>query len=156
MIAVVTLDDLLAREAIRDLVARYNSYGDSGRFAPLFDLFTPDAVMEISDLGGEPDRRVGLEQIKTIFTGARERLATPPGAAPGYIRHFTATHQIDLVDGKHATGRLYFAVLMAHGLDHWGRYIDRYVDADGRWQFEHRAVHVDGRSADSWFARPES
>jgi hypothetical protein len=148
---------VVAREGIRDLVARYNSNSDSGRFEPLFELFAEDAVMETAEYGGELVRYEGREEIKKIFVGALERMESQPqGSAGGYIRHFTATHQIDLVDADHARGRLYFAVLMAHGLDHWGRYIDEYVRRDGRWLFAHRKVHTDGRVAASWFsAAPE-
>jgi hypothetical protein len=32
---------LVARESIRDLVARYNANGDTGRFAQVLDLFRP-------------------------------------------------------------------------------------------------------------------
>jgi hypothetical protein len=149
------IDEAVAREAIRDLVARYNSNSDSGRFAPLFELFAADAVMETGELGGELTRYEGLEEITKIFTGAQDRVQSrPDSASPGYIRHFTATHQIDLIDVDHASGRLYFAVLMAHGLDHWGRYIDQYVRRDARWKFAHRKVYVDGRTAGSWFAGP--
>jgi hypothetical protein len=74
------------------------------------------------------------------------------GGAPGYLRHFTATHQIDLVDDDHATGRCYFAVIMDGGLDHWGRYLDRYRRVGEQWRFEHRRVLVDGYSPSSWFA----
>jgi hypothetical protein len=63
----------------------------------------------------------------------------------------TATHQIDLVDPSHATGRCYYQVLTAIGLDHWGRYVDRYAVVDGRWSFVERRVTVDGRSPDSIF-----
>jgi hypothetical protein len=147
------LDELLARDGIRDLVARYNSYGDSGRFAPLFELFASDAVMETGDLGGEFTRYEGLEEVTKIFTGAQDRIRSrPDSSSPGYIRHFTATHQIDLIDADHASGRLYYAVIMAHGLDHWGRYIDQYIRLDGRWKFAHRKVYVDGRNGTSWFA----
>jgi SnoaL-like domain len=72
--------------------------------------------------------------------------------APTYVRHFTATHQIDLVDDDHATGRCYFAVIMDSGLDHWGRYVDRYVRFEGDWKFEGRQVFVEGTSGTSWFA----
>lgn len=147
------IDDLLAREGIRDLVARYNSYGDSGRFEPLFALFADDAGMEIGNAGEVPTVYDGLESVKQIFTGARgrvqEQLATGDRT---YLRHFTATHQIDLLDADSAIGRCYFAVIMQHGLDHWGRYIDRYVRIEGTWKFQHRRVHVDGRSDQSWFA----
>ena len=149
----MTLDDLLARESIRDLVTRYNSYGDTGRFEPLWGLFADHIVMTISTTAGERTTYDGLERVKTVFTGANARVGDrPESAGPKYIRHFTATHQIDLVDETHATGRCYFAVLMHSGLDHWGRYIDRYVRIDGNWKFEERQVFVDGTSGDSWFA----
>jgi hypothetical protein len=149
----MTLDDLLARESIRDLVTRYNSNGDSGRFAPLKDLFAEHAVMELIGRDGSVDRYDGRERLMEIFTGAKERTSSRAAStAPVYIRHYTATHQIDLVDADHATGRCYFAVIMAEGLDHWGRYIDRYVRIDGAWRFEHRRVHVDGSTPGSWFA----
>ena len=39
--------ELIARESIRDLVARYNANGDTGRFDQLMELFAPDAVMDV-------------------------------------------------------------------------------------------------------------
>jgi len=153
----MTLDDLLAREAIRELVTRYNSYGDTGKFDRLWDLFTPDAVMEVGPVRGERRTYAGLENVKQIFTGAQDRVQSQPVAAdPPYVRHFTATHQIDLVDADHATGRCYFSVIIGGdgkgGLDHWGRYIDEYVRLDGAWRFQRRRVYVDGNVATSWFA----
>lgn len=139
--------ELVARESIRDLVARYNANGDTGRFDQVLDLFAPDAVMEIA---GEPPR-VGRDEIRTIFTGARDRAAW--GDRPVYLRHVTGTHQIDLVDEERATGRCYYFVLTAVGLDHWGRYLDEYRVVDGRWRFAARRVTTDGRSPDALFAR---
>jgi hypothetical protein len=142
--------ELSAREEIRDLVARYNANGDSGRFAQVLDLFAPDAAMELVGNDGAVRRFEGHEAIATIFTGTRDRWAG--GAAisgatgrPGHVRHFVATHQIDLEDRSHAAGRSYFAVLMPHGLDHWGRYLDRYEERDGRWLFTLRRALSDGR-----------
>jgi ketosteroid isomerase-like protein len=136
--------ELQAREAIRDTVARYNANGDTGRFAHVIELFTDDAVMEVGS-------RVctGRDEIITIFTSARDHRAGE--AAPGYVRHFTSTHQIDLIDRGHANGRLYYQVLTDVGLDHWGRYVDRYRLDDGRWKFARRTVTVDGQSARSRF-----
>ena len=132
--------ELVARESIRDLVARYNSTGDSGRFAETLALFTDDAVIE------RPDARFeGLAEIEGQFQGAAtdlSHLAGPDGRM--YLRHFTSSHQIDLVDEHHATGRCYYQVLLPMGLDHWGRYVDRYVERDGRWLFSHRKVTIDG------------
>ena len=134
------LHELLAREAIRDLVARYNSTGDSGRFAETLALFADDAVLE------RPDGRFeGLAAIEGQFHGAAtdlSHLAGPDGRM--YLRHFTSTHQIDLVDPETATGRCYYQVLLPKGLDHWGRYLDTYGVRDGRWVFTSRTVTIDG------------
>ena len=137
--------EVIARESIRDLVARYNANGDTGRFAQVRELFSPDATMDIGD--GRVYR--GLDEVMTIFTSTKEGT----GAAAGltHVRHTTSTHQIDLVDETSASGRLYFAVLTDIGLDHWGRYVDRYVVEDGRWKFASRVVSVDGWSPQSLF-----
>jgi hypothetical protein len=133
--------ELVARESIRDLVARYNANGDTGRFAQVFELFAPDAVMELHD--GELYE--GIERIETIFTGTQ---ATVKGldSSKGrvYMRHHTSTLQIDVLDNTHARGRCYYQVLMGHGLDHWGRYMDEYELRDGRWLFTRRRVTMDG------------
>ena len=141
--------ELNARESIRDLVARYNANGDTGRFAQVVALFAPDAVMETQGDGGTFVTYRGHTEIESIFTGAREHFgadAAQRSVAP-YLRHHTSTLQIDLVDQTHGTGRCYYQVLMVHGLDHWGRYFDRYEERDGRWLFTHRRVTTDGRSA---------
>ncbi len=157
-VARMTLDEVLAREGIRDLVARYNSCGDTGKFDRLWELFAVDSVMEVGPAHGERTTYTGLEEVKQIFTGAQDRVqAQAEAAAPTYIRHFTATHQIDLIDANHATGRCYFAVIIGAvsgpgGLDHWGRYIDEYVRLDGAWRFQRRRVYVDGRIESSWFS----
>ncbi len=135
----------IAREAIRDLVARYNANGDSGRFAQVRELFTADAVMAI-----EGDRSYsGIDEIMTIFTGTKSNTS----GKLTHVRHFTSTHQIDLIDATHATGRAYFAVLTDIGLDHWGRYVDTYTRTNGRWLFASRKVSVDGWSPQTLFPR---
>ena len=131
------VEELLAREEIRDLVARYNANGDAGRYEQVLELFAPDAVMDVS---GTVYR--GRDEIRTIFTGAAADFAAADGFR--YVRHATSTHQIDMTGPASAEGWLYFFVIMAHGLDHWGRYRDRYIAVDGHWRFEHRRVVVDG------------
>lgn len=143
----MTPDELLAREAIRDLVARYNANGDSGRVDKVLELFWPDAAMEVGGPAA-PVVRTGHDEIASIFTGAA--VTFRPDSAPStphHVRHYVATHVVDLVDETHATGYAYFQVLMPHGLDHWGRYFDRYEARDGEWRFARRKVTTDGHRA---------
>lgn len=139
------LSEVVARDAIKDLVARYNSYGDSGLFDRMLELFAPDAVFEVRDSVHE-----GRDAIRTFFTGVPAQTSTR-GERPTYLRHCTATHQIDLVDDTAATGRCYFFVLTSVGLDHWGRYLDDYRVVGGVWRFARRRVLPDGFSPGSLF-----
>ena len=93
--------ELTARESIRDLVARYNANGDTGRFAQVLELFAEDAVMETPDEVYE-----GRDGIARLFTGTKDNvLGMKETGKPIYLRHNTSTHQIDLVGATHATGR---------------------------------------------------
>ena len=131
------VSDLLAREAIRDLVVRYNSYGDSGLFDRMIGLFAPDAIVEIDGVAYH-----GLDEIRRALSSVSEHTSRP-GGRPAYLRHCTATHQLDLVGETTATGRCYFFVMTAVGLDHWGRYLDEYCVVDGEWRFAQRRVLPD-------------
>src|SRR5271154_1888238 len=98
--------ELVARESIRDLVARYNANADSGRFDHVLECFAPDAIME---LDGRPYR--GLDEIRSIFTGAAQLAGRGPG--PVIVRHHTSTLQIDVAGPGSATSRCYYQVLSA-------------------------------------------
>lgn len=133
--------ELIGRESIRNLVARYNSNGDSGRFDAVLELFAPDAVMVTLDTAYR-----GIDEISTIFTGTKDRFGTfgSQTGKPFYMRHCTSTHQVDFTSPTAAKGRCYYHVFMPHGIDHWGRYIDEYEQRDGRWLFTSRKVTMDG------------
>jgi ketosteroid isomerase-like protein len=142
--------ELMAREGIRDLVARYNTNGDSGRIDALMDLFSDDAVLEVV-----PDEIYrGKPEIRGLFAGAGESSREFDEIV--FIRHFTATHQIDLVDESRARGRCYFVVYTAQGADHWGRYLDAYRRVEDRWLFAERRVYVDARLPGGWAERAHS
>jgi len=144
--------ELAARESIRDLVARYNASGDSGRFEETMSLFAEDAVVEVV-----PGRTyTGRDEIRSLFTGAAKTDATEATSEPKkrrFIRHYTATHQIEVLGPDEARGRSYYAVITESGLDHWGRYVDRYVQRDGRWLFLHRHISVDASVPGGWADR---
>lgn len=138
--------ELVARESIRDLVARYNANGDAGRFAEMVKVFAPDAVMELVSADGRVRRFEGTEAITNIFTETKAAWDAAGRGPAHHVRHFVATHQIDVDDPSHARGRSYFLVLMAHGVDHWGRYVDRYETRDGQWRIVERRALSDGRA----------
>ena len=139
--------EVVARESIRDLAARYGAKIDAGRFAEVLELFLPDAVLEVPDGAGGWRQYQGREAIGGVFgeagSGGEGNVAAGP---PSYVRHFIATHQIDLVDEHHASGRMYYAVVTAHGLDRWGRFIDEYEEDEGRWRFRRRRTTGDGHA----------
>lgn len=149
--------ELIARERIRDLVARYNANADAGRFDEVVALFAADAVMELVAADGETRTFAGSDAIRSLFSQtkaawdpARARKETPGGdGGRHHVRHFVATHQIDVVDRDHARGRSYFLVLMGHGLDHWGRYVDEYGIRDGDWRIIRRKALSDGHAPDA-------
>ena len=139
--------ELSARESIRDLVARYNANADTGRFDQVLELFAPDAVMEVADRAFE-----GRDAIRTIFTTTADSVVhtAQEQTRPAYLRHSTSTLQIDLESPTRARARCYYHVIMDHGLDHWGRYVDEFTCIDGRWYFAHRRVTTDGRTPGGW------
>ena len=137
--------ELVARESVRDLVQRYNANGDSGRFGPLLELFAEDASMDVM---GSVYR--GHREIREFFEGVARGTGTQKGQRASFIRHFTSTHQIDVIGENEVRGRCYYAVLTDNGLDHWGRYVDEYRKVDDKWRFWKRKVSVDAGVPDGW------
>lgn len=141
------IDELTAREAIRDLVARYNANADTGRFREVATLFAREAVMVL------PERTLeGRAEIDAMFREVKEQVElTVPADGQQHLRHFTSTLQIDVELPNRARSRCYFQVLMTHGLDHWGRYIDEFTRQEGTWLFARREALLDGRAEGSIF-----
>jgi hypothetical protein len=136
-----------AEVEIRALVQRYNACGDSGRFDEFVALFAHDAVYEVT---GREAPFEGHDGIRQLLVEANDDLRVWGADRPFYIRHFTSTHDIDFDSPTEATGRVYYQCLMPHGLDHWGRYRDRYRVVDGRWRFAARREARDGMVEGGW------
>ena len=129
---------LVAREAIRELVARYAHAADRGRFDDVGALFADDGMLEMPD-----GRRIVSPMAIRAFL--IETSATMQVASTGsFIRHHVSSHQVTL-EGEHgAAGFAYFFVVTDRGPDHWGRYADRYVRTADGWRFASRRVRLDG------------
>jgi hypothetical protein len=143
--------ELVARESIRDRIARWNANGDAGRFAEMVQVLAPD--VEFSATGSDPIH--GREAVLAYLGGVGDRRVpptgpyVPPGGRPT-LRHYTSTMQIDMMSETSARVRSYYAVLTSTGLDHWGRYLDEFGVVDGEWLITKRTVTTEGVDPDGW------
>jgi SnoaL-like domain len=139
--------ELAAREAIRETVASYAHYADSGRFAEFAALFAPDGVLEVrseAPLQGRGSIQAFLEGVGVDLTAASTTLPM--------IRHHMSNLTINVESPTTARGACYFLAVTEHGVDHWGRYRDEFVPEGERWLFAHRFVRTDGTAPGGWAA----
>ena len=158
--------ELVARESIRDCIARYNANGDSGRIDEMVQVFAPDGVMETAGQRFDGREAIHAFMSSVVQAGrtdapnepeeaAREPTPTEDWIARGrtpFIRHFTGTTQIDVLSPTQARARSYYLFLTVHGLDHWGRYLDEFAPVDGKWLITHRREMTDAAFAGGWGA----
>lgn len=125
------LTDLLAREAVRDLIAVY-AHGVDGRdFEAVAGCFTPDGVLSI-------EGHTAFSGRQEIEQGLSVRL--PKDDPP---RHFVTGTRF-VAAGEHEIETTpYFLRLSKQGLQHWGTYTDRIVHDGERWLFARRHVVVE-------------
>jgi hypothetical protein len=141
----VELWELVARTAARDLVDRYAVSADAGRFDDLLALFTEDVVFDADGV-----RIEGRDALARYFDGVRTRLSAETATA--FIRHHVTTHRVEVEGPDAATGITYYLAITELGLDHWGRYHDRYVrdPATDRWAFASRLEKMYGWTPGAW------
>ena len=139
--------ELVAREEIRETLARYHHFGDSARFTEMAALFATDGVLEVKG-----ERAVaGRDAIIDYLTGVNRDVVALSDVP--MLRHYATNVTISVVSDGEATAASAFFVVSETGLDHWGRYRDRLVPADGGWRFAHRLVRTDGYAPDGWAIR---
>ena len=137
----MTVDELQARESIRDTLAQYNHSGDRGRVSELAACFTEDGVLDL----GKDDAARGREQIEARLSQVVWNSKTQ--SEKPLVRHHVSSIKIELEDSEHARVKSYFVVFTHIGLDHWGSYEDRFRSVSNEWLIEHRHVRVDGVSS---------
>jgi SnoaL-like domain len=141
--------ELVAREQIRDTLARYNWSGDAGRLEALAETFCVDGVLEIR--GAEPLR--GRSEITAFLGGVTGKIAVDADIKP-VVRHNVANILFTALTPDEAQVSCYFTVVTHIGLDHFGRYRDTLVPDSDTWLIKHRKVSTDWAAADSAMARP--
>jgi SnoaL-like domain len=144
----VEMWELVAREQIRDTLARYNWSGDAGRVDDLAETFCADGVLEIRGL--QPLR--GRSEIASFLSDVTGNVAGDADVKP-VVRHNIANVLFTGMTAHEAHVSSYFTVVTHIGLDHCGRYRDTLVpDGDG-WLIKHRKVSTDWAADDSAIAR---
>ncbi|MGY2127215.1 nuclear transport factor 2 family protein [Blastococcus sp. SYSU DS0617] len=124
------IQQLLAENEIRTLVARYAQYTDDARIQEWTELFVEDARMEA---GGQPmEGRPGLTEWITAVTSSMK------------LRHMMAgvTVTVDSATEAHGVADM---ILLAAVEGSWiiagaPRYVDRYVKTDDGWRFAERIL----------------
>jgi hypothetical protein len=140
--------ELVAREHIRDTLARYNWAGDAGRLDELAETFCADGVLAIR--GAEPLR--GRSEIVAFLGGVTGKVAASTAVKP-IVRHNVANVLFTNVTRDRAEVSCYFTVITHIGLDHVGRYRDTFVPDGDAWLIKHRKVSTDWAAPDSMMAR---
>jgi hypothetical protein len=151
----VELWELSTREACRDTLAQYTHSGDRYLLEEFVGAFCEDGVLEIR--GAEPLQ--GRYAIMARFGGApaatlAQEDASQKRAARGsrrIVRHNVTNIRFESVQPDEALVASYFTVITEIGLDHMGRYRDRFVPVGERWLIAHRFVSTDWRSPQTTF-----
>jgi SnoaL-like domain len=144
----VEMWELVAREHIRDTIARYNWSGDAGRIEQLAETFCADGVLEIR--GQQPLH--GRSEIVAFLGGVTGKVAVIADVKP-IVRHNIANVLFGQVTRDHADVSCYFTVVTHIGLDHIGRYRDTLVPDGNGWLIKHRKVSTDWAAPNSAMAR---
>ena len=155
--------ELVARESIRDLIARWNYNGDARHMDQMILVLAPDVEFCAVDGDVLHGRPAVLEFLTGVRDGTSDTEQADPSPAPNdgrylpagtnpSIRHFTSNPRITLESETRGQVRTYYAVLSSFGLDHWGRYIDEVGVVDGEWLITKRVITTDGVDPEGWAA----
>jgi len=130
----VNIDELLAREEIRQRMSEYAFHNDNLDAENFAAVFAEDGIFEgpITSIRGRKE----IEHWKKT-----NKVLQVNGARPEYVRHHIGTQYI-LVTGETAKATTYWIVLTDVGLDHSGYYEDDFVRENGSWRIAHRRVRV--------------
>ena len=128
--------ELLDREAIRDLPARYCHYVWKGDVEGVVGLFTEDGSMWTSD-PNLPEGTQGRENLLRGYAAALGDMAPRP---------FVHNHVVEVQGPDRATGTCYVEIRATREGKRWtgaGWYDDEYVKVGGEWKFRSRRLTMD-------------
>lgn len=143
----MTLEEMLAREAIRYTIELYNKASDTAEYTLHRLVFHPEAVFEVQGKGElkGPDAIIAM-----LLPAAERRGAFEEG---NFQRHNLTTTMIELTGPETAKAVTYIIVVTELGIDHSGRYDDEFVRSGDRWLIMRRRATMEWSRQDSRFTR---
>ena len=141
----VTMETLLDRIQIEDLLTRYYHDLSSGNAHELSEFFTEDALL---DVDGTVAR--GHAEIEKLYQRPEPDPNAPP-AEPRGRGHMLLTNPIIEINGNTATAHLIWTGVMNEGIGklphifEQGREDDELVKLNGKWLIKRRYITADGR-----------
>ena len=148
----MTSDEMLAREAIRDTLARCSLAGDRGQGDAYAECFTGDGIIQTERQENVAFRYEGREAIRAwqkAWKSGKSDMAAPPRTS--YVQHCLTTSQVDFTGSDQATVRTYWIVYTDIGPDHAGYYLDELRRVGDEWLISWRRVRPKWLSPDSLF-----
>jgi hypothetical protein len=147
---------MIARDAIRDTLAKYNISGDRLKVDDYVSCFTQDGVIEAEHR--DPAMAFRYEGRAAIRAWQQRWLdrAMAGEAVHGasFARHHLTTSKIDVTSPETARARTYWIAWTDVGPDHAGTYDDTFRKVGEDWLIAHRRVREDWRSETSLFGNP--
>lgn len=129
------IQQLLDREAIRELVKRYGHYVWQGNVDGFLSLYAEDGVFRSADPDWPAAR--GHIELRRLLEGMLGQEKP---------RAFMHNHVVDLVGPREATGTVYTEVRLSIRGEKGllvGFYDDQYAKIDGLWKFKERKITVE-------------
>jgi ketosteroid isomerase-like protein len=141
----VTMETLLDRIQIEDLLTRYYYDLSRSNAHELSQYFTEDALL---DVDGTVAR--GRAEIAKLYQGSAPN-PKEPAPAPGRRMHMLLTNPIINVKGTTATAHVIWTGVVDEGIGklpqiaEQGREDDELVKQNGKWLIKRRYITADGR-----------
>ena len=141
----VTMETLLDRIQIEDLLTRYYYDLSRSNAHELSEYFTEDALL---DVDGTIAR--GRAEIAKLYQGLSSD-AKEPAPAPGRRMHMLLTNPIITIKGNTATAHVIWTGVMNEGIGklpqiaEQGREDTELVKQNGKWLIKRRYITTDGR-----------
>ena len=129
------ISDLMDREAIRDIVARYNDAIWRDDIDAVVDLFSEDGTMEVANGALAGNAPAGREELRAFYIAGVKKMTPRP---------FAHHHVVELQGGGRATGRSYVELRSSVDYSWIGAvvYTDDYVKVGETWKFRRRHARI--------------